>query len=109
MIGKRQPDDGAVARSRMTGSPGDNCMARAEKSAYACRACGAVSLKWQGQCPECEAWNTLEESAPARAVARRSGGVKPAALIELAQARSEERRVGKGCVSKCKSRGAPGP
>ncbi|HET6628957.1 MAG TPA: DNA repair protein RadA [Woeseiaceae bacterium] len=71
-------------------------MARAEKSAYACRACGAVSLKWQGQCPECEAWNTLEESAPARAVPRRGGGVKPAELLELARETDERHPTGFG-------------
>lgn len=28
--------------------------------AYVCSACGGVSLKWQGQCPACGGWNTLE-------------------------------------------------
>ncbi len=28
---------------------------------YACTACGGVTVKWQGQCPHCNAWNTLEE------------------------------------------------
>ncbi|SFL61190.1 DNA repair protein RadA/Sms [Desulfomicrobium norvegicum] len=30
------------------------------KSAYVCTACKAVSPRWQGQCPKCLAWNTLE-------------------------------------------------
>lgn len=71
-------------------------MARAGKSAYACRACGAVSLKWQGQCPDCDAWNTLEESAPARATPRRGGGVKPAELVELAKQAEERHATGFG-------------
>ncbi len=71
-------------------------MARAEKTAYACRACGAVSLKWQGQCPECEAWNTLEETAPARSAARRGKGVAPAELLELAQETDERHATGFG-------------
>jgi len=33
-------------------------MARA-KIAYVCAECGAHSVKWQGQCPDCDAWNTL--------------------------------------------------
>ncbi len=43
------------------------------KTLFECTSCGAQSLKWQGQCPECEAWNTFEE---ARGVAppRRRGG-----------------------------------
>ena len=40
------------------------------KSAYVCTACKAVSPRWQGQCPKCLAWNTLEpvlqQSGPAR-------------------------------------------
>ena len=31
------------------------------KSRYVCRDCGAVAIRWQGQCPGCSAWNTLEE------------------------------------------------
>ncbi len=69
-------------------------MARPGKSAYACRACGAVSLKWQGQCPECEAWNTLEETAPAAAPRRKSGGARPADLLRLAQEPDERYPTG---------------
>lgn len=36
-------------------------MAKA-KTQYQCRECGAVSSKWNGQCADCQAWNTLEES-----------------------------------------------
>lgn len=42
-------------------------MARA-KTAYVCSECGAHAVKWQGQCPDCDAWNTLKQttvSAPA--------------------------------------------
>ena len=31
------------------------------KTHYVCRECGAVAIRWQGQCPGCNAWNTLEE------------------------------------------------
>ncbi len=31
------------------------------KSAYVCRECGAETPKWNGKCPSCGAWNTLEE------------------------------------------------
>lgn len=33
-----------------------------QKTLYICTACGAQSPKWNGQCGECGAWNTLEES-----------------------------------------------
>src|ERR1700722_4525241 len=29
-------------------------------SVFACSACGAEALKWQGQCPQCAAWNSFE-------------------------------------------------
>jgi DNA repair protein RadA/Sms len=31
------------------------------KSHYVCTECGADAPKWQGQCPECGQWNTLQE------------------------------------------------
>jgi DNA repair protein RadA/Sms len=30
------------------------------KNTYVCGNCGARTPQWQGQCPSCEAWNTLE-------------------------------------------------
>jgi DNA repair protein RadA/Sms len=32
------------------------------KTIYVCTECGGQSPKWQGQCPACQAWNTLVES-----------------------------------------------
>jgi len=32
-------------------------------SVFACSACGAQTQKWQGQCPQCAAWNSLERHA----------------------------------------------
>ena len=47
------------------------------RTTYLCQQCGAESPKWAGQCPSCEAWNTLVETlaaprAPTRSVARAS-------------------------------------
>jgi len=39
------------------------------RTVYVCSECGGSSPKWQGQCPHCDAWNTLEESVEAPAVA----------------------------------------
>jgi DNA repair protein RadA/Sms len=33
---------------------------------YSCSACGAQTSKWAGQCPDCEAWNTMVEIAVER-------------------------------------------
>jgi DNA repair protein RadA/Sms len=37
-------------------------MAKA-KSRYVCQACGSVTPRWQGQCPDCAEWNTLVQEA----------------------------------------------
>jgi DNA repair protein RadA/Sms len=34
---------------------------------FVCLACGAETLKWQGQCPQCGEWNSLEQRSAARA------------------------------------------
>ncbi len=38
------------------------------KPTYVCGACGARTPQWQGQCPACQAWNTLELAASALAL-----------------------------------------
>ncbi len=48
-------------------------MAKA-KTRYECTACGAEYLKWNGQCTNCGAWNTIEEALPEIKVPARSGG-----------------------------------
>jgi len=42
------------------------------RTAYACTECGGSTAKWEGRCPHCGAWNTLQESAPEPAA--RPGG-----------------------------------
>jgi len=39
------------------------------RTVYVCAECGGTTPKWQGKCPHCNAWNTLEETveAPAQA------------------------------------------
>ena len=34
------------------------------KIIYRCTACGYESAKWNGKCPSCGSWNTLEEDVP---------------------------------------------
>jgi DNA repair protein RadA/Sms len=35
---------------------------KAGKVVYVCSRCGAQAPKWSGQCPDCDAWNTLQET-----------------------------------------------
>src|SRR3990172_5042187 len=44
------------------------------KTVYTCNECGAASPKWVGQCPSCNAWNSLFETVLAAPAAR---GARP--------------------------------
>jgi DNA repair protein RadA/Sms len=65
------------------------------RTAFVCNACGTRLPKWSGQCPDCGAWNAVEE-VPDRAVrggapteySRVAGG---AAAVSLAEVSPEER------------------
>ena len=49
-------------------------------SVHVCSQCGHRAAKWFGQCPGCDAWNTLVEEAAAPAAGasrRRSSGARP--------------------------------
>jgi len=53
------------------------------KQAYVCSECGAHAVKWQGQCPDCDAWNSLRETTLARSGTESAAGPRPAALADL--------------------------
>ncbi|MFY7895807.1 MAG: DNA repair protein RadA, partial [Phycisphaerales bacterium] len=36
-------------------------MAKVRK-VYICRSCGATQQRWMGKCPDCNTWDSLEES-----------------------------------------------
>ena len=73
---------------------------------FACTACGGESLKWQGQCPHCAAWNSLEartaearRGSPADAVAVSAGLEATAPMPRLASGTAElDRVLGGGIV-----------
>lgn len=63
-------------------------MAKA-RTVYVCTECGYESLKWNGKCAGCGAWNSLEESTPAPAV-KSAPGARAAVdlsdrILELSQ------------------------
>jgi DNA repair protein RadA/Sms len=59
------------------------------KTAYVCAECGAHSVKWAGQCPDCGAWNTLSEVRLAAAAAVPTGA--QSIRLDALQLDSEER------------------
>lgn len=68
-------------------------MAR-QKTAFVCTECGSDYSKWQGQCSDCGAWNTVAEvrlgAAPA---AGRGAAVSAGSRAGFAGARPETRRL----------------
>ncbi|MFC5301069.1 DNA repair protein RadA [Azospira restricta] len=62
------------------------------KTVYTCSECGASLPKWQGQCPACNAWNTLVESVEEKASpAARFQSLAPAAKLQnLAEIEARE-------------------
>jgi DNA repair protein RadA/Sms len=58
-------------------------------SAYHCSECGLEVAKWHGQCPGCQAWNSLVEeplAQPRQQQARRAAAATPRPLSEVGAA-----------------------
>jgi DNA repair protein RadA/Sms len=67
---------------------------------FVCTECGGESLRWSGQCPHCQAWNTLQEFQVRKAAAgklasqaKRAGPSKPVALSEIASEAAPRRTL----------------
>jgi DNA repair protein RadA/Sms len=71
-------------------------MARA-KSIFCCDNCGAQHLKWQGQCPDCGAWNSLTEQAqlPPRSRRTQYAGARQLASLDALDL-EQAARIGTG-------------
>jgi DNA repair protein RadA/Sms len=69
------------------------------KSLYACTECGGQTLKWQGQCPHCQAWNTLIETVAERNAPRFTPVSQQSGVVCLNQVKArEEPRLSTGIV-----------
>jgi len=68
-------------------------MAKA-KTIYSCTECGGQSSKWQGQCPHCDAWNslleTVAEAMPGAGKNRYSALAASGKLQQLAEVEASE-------------------
>src|SRR5438132_2020202 len=69
---------------------------------FMCSECGGESLRWAGQCPHCQAWNTLQEfqvrKAPSGRKQATAQGVpnRPVPLNEIESESSPRRRLAWG-------------
>ena len=61
-----------------------------QKTIYSCSECGGQTLKWQGQCPHCGAWNTLVETIAEKATARYQGLAVTSQVQTLDEVRGAE-------------------
>lgn len=60
------------------------------KSTYSCTECGGQTLKWQGQCPHCQAWNTLVEAVSEKAASRFTPVSESREVQSLSEVEAEE-------------------
>jgi DNA repair protein RadA/Sms len=65
------------------GSPGGST-AKGKRAAasYLCTECGAVSIRWVGRCPECQAWGTMTEEGARAATLTLPAPVTPRHLAQ---------------------------
>src|ERR1700688_2210848 len=80
-----------VKRLRATSEKTDDGLSMPKATiTFVCTDCGGESLRWAGQCPHCQAWNTLQEFQVRKASGARprqspmSAGARPVPLTELA-------------------------
>ena len=69
------------------------------KKRYVCQACGSVATRWQGQCGECQEWNSLVEDAPATVFSQKhdlSSGGRLIALEGMEETGEAPERIGTG-------------
>ena len=65
----------------LSGGGLSGCEMAKQKTAFVCNDCGSDYAKWQGQCSDCGAWNTLAEIklGPAKGSGRAGAGARSAA------------------------------
>lgn len=67
------------------------------KDVFVCSNCGAQALKWQGQCPRCGEWNTLEQKVVSHSAARMRVKIEsgiPVTLKDIPMESAEARTTG---------------
>lgn len=57
-----------------------------KKTAFFCTQCGAMHLRWQGQCKECGTWNSLQEEtivSPSKSSGKKSDTAQAISIAEI--------------------------
>ena len=63
---------------------------RKKSLVYYCTECGTESAKWQGQCPGCGAWNTMEEAPVTKTSTGKEKVIMPSELAKPTKMREIE-------------------
>ncbi|MFM8518628.1 MAG: AAA family ATPase, partial [Nevskiaceae bacterium] len=68
------------------------------RSIFVCRACGGETPRWQGQCPHCEEWNTMEaaQRGPSSSAGAAVGPSESQALLGRLEGEQASRRLESG-------------
>lgn len=72
------------------------------KSAFLCEQCGSILSKWAGQCPECQAWNSVIETLPVTPRANRFAGYsgrvenRVKSLVDVGESTTKRIQTGMG-------------
>ena len=72
---------------------------RKRDSIYTCGNCGGQQPKWQGQCPDCGAWNSADRNSAGAAEARRARAVhraKSSSRVSIASTSARVERLTTG-------------
>ncbi|MGI6007052.1 MAG: DNA repair protein RadA [Ruminococcus sp.] len=73
-------------------------MAKGKKTVFFCQNCGYESMKWMGQCPGCQEWNTfVEETAVSEKTGktkRRGETLRPVTLSGIQMEQEERTSIG---------------
>ncbi|TQM15799.1 DNA repair protein RadA [Pseudonocardia kunmingensis] len=70
---------------------------RSARSGYRCTECGHQAAQWVGCCPTCQAWGTLEESAP-------SAPARPRQRVAAGAPSAPARRIGDVALDAARAR-----
>jgi DNA repair protein RadA/Sms len=70
---------------------------RSPRSSYRCTECGHQAAQWVGRCPTCQAWGTLEASAP-------SAPARPGRRVAAGAPSAPARRIGDVALDAARAR-----
>lgn len=80
--------------NNMVGSSSGSSRVKSKKAAaFACSECGWQGIKWVGQCPECQSWGTVQETAQQTRVTPITSVITPAQPIGEVDAEYAEART----------------